>query len=83
MTSIPWYLQPMPNGKYRDIRIIHNVGSMLQVVSGPYAGHTVLVCHITGQVAAEGGGLVDMPGYGVVLENGKAATVAWDAVRPA
>ena len=54
---------------------------MVEVIRGPYTGQTVKIEHMEGQIQDEDGRLVDEVGYGVQLESGKWATVAWDAVE--
>ena len=79
--DVPWYLWHRPNGGWRDMRRVHSPGDHVRVIAGRFKGQTVTIEHMEGQVRDAEGRVTENVGYGVQVESGKWATVAWDAVE--
>ena len=79
--EIPFYLKRLPDGRLRDTRYRFKRGDRVRITAGPHAGKTGMAESALGQLKGEDGLLVTMAGYHVQLDDGKLATVRWDALE--
>ena len=81
MSDVPWHLWHRPDGKYQEMRLVHNPGDRVRVIAGRFKGQTVTITHRDGQAHDDEGRLTENVGYGVETDDARFAVIAWDAVE--
>ena len=74
-------LKRLPDGRLVDTRYKFKRGDHVRITAGPHAGKTGMADSAVAQLKGEDGYLVPMAGYHVRLDDGKLATVRWDALE--
>ena len=74
-------LKRLPDGRLVDTRYRFKRGDRVRITAGPHSGKTGTADSAVAQLKGEDGYLVPMAGYHVRLDDGKLATVRWDALE--
>lgn len=74
------YLQPLPDGRFMDIRYRYKRGTRVHILSGIYQGLTDTVESCVFQTSIDHQD-ERAPGYHVILQDGRVSTIRWDKLE--
>ena len=76
----PPYLRQTADGKWEGTQYAFGRGDRVEVVNGPFKGWTGTVDSGLGRIY-DGHRTINVPGYQVVLDDGRWLTVTWDSIK--